>query len=1037
MKYMHSEWKGRLRHWKETLRQDLYLPLGDIKLDGFTTMSHITPDEALKGSFAPIPFGTKWGHTYEYLWLRGLITLPKEAEGRRIVMNLRTGGEATIFVDGKAFGTYRADWVREPHHFLVDNILTPSGKATKQYNILIEAYAGHFFPESPLGGCATGPVLPGAYTDPKKEGERATLESCTYGIWNEDAYQLYLDAEALIQILEQADPESLRADKIASALEQFTLAVDFEQPLEGRIADYKKARDVLRPALQAHNGSTAPVFYAVGNAHLDLAWLWPMAETHRKTARTFGAQLRLLDEYPEYRFLQSQPAAYVMCREHYPELYERIKKAIKGGQWIAEGAMWVEPDTNMTSGESLVRQLVHGKRFFKEELGVDSVVLWLPDTFGYSAALPQILKGCGVKYLVTQKIFWSYNEGDTFPYHYFTWQGADGSKIDTFLPTSYTYRTDPKELCETWNKRVQKRGLDAFLLPFGYGDGGGGPCRDHIEYALRSKDMEGVPKVRMESPTRFFEMMEEDGGPQNTYAGELYFSAHRGVYTSQAAIKKGNRKSELALREAEMWGTLAIRKGFSYPMSRMDAAWKRLLLNQFHDILPGSSIARVYEEARKDHKWIIGEAQAVLSDAQRALTEGEGVTVFNSLSFKREELVTLPEAFAQGAKTTDGAAVPVHKTANGVLALVEAPACGAVSLMPEDVHTKQPVASARLTKDGAVLENELIRAVFNDRAEVVSFTDKQTGREYAAQPMNRLLLFKDVPRLFDAWDIDSNYILQPVEINEPVKLSIREASGLRAVITMERTVSNSVFTQDIILAANSRRIDFKTHVAWNELHRLLKVSFPVAVEATEAINEIQYGYLTRPAHRSRSYDKDRFEVCQQRYSALCDQTHGAAILNDCKYGISQLDNEMQLTLLRAAASPEMRADNGEHDFTYAFTVWEGPFADSPVVREAYALNVPLQAAHGTCNSFSAFSLDKKNVFIDTVKPAEDGSCDVILRLYEAKRGDTNCILNIGAQAAAVWECDMLENKQSQVALQNGQTRLHFRPFEVKTLRIKQ
>lgn len=1037
MKYMHSEWKGRLKHWTETLRQDLYLPLGDISLEGFTTMAHITPDEASKGSFTPVPFGLKWGHTYEYLWLRGAITLPKEAEGRRIVMNLRTGGEATIFVDGKAFGTYRADWVREPHHFLVDNILTQSGKANKQYNILIEAYAGHFFPESPLGGCATGPVLPGAYSDPKKEGERATLESCTYGIWNEDAYQLYLDVEALTQILEQIDPESLRADKIASALEQFSLTVDFEQPLEKRIADYIKAREVLRPAMEAHNGSTMPEFYAIGNAHLDLAWLWPMAETHRKTARTFGAQLRLLEEYPEYRFLQSQPAAYVMCREYYPELYERIKKAIKGGHWIAEGAMWVEPDTNMTSGESLVRQLIHGKRFFQEELGVDSVVLWLPDTFGYSAALPQILKGCGVKYLVTQKIFWSYNEGDTFPYHYFTWQGADGSKIDTFLPTSYTYRTDPKELCETWNKRVQKRGLDAFLLPFGYGDGGGGPCRDHIEYALREKDIEGVPKVHMESPTRFFEMMEEDGGPQHTYVGELYFSAHRGVYTSQAAIKKGNRKSELALREAEMWGALAMLKGFSYPLHRMDAAWKRLLLNQFHDILPGSSIARVYEEARKDHKWIINEAQAVLSDAQRALAEGGGVTVYNSLSFKREELVTLPEAFAQGAKTADGTAVPVFKTANGVLALIEVPACGAVSLVPADANAKQPVASAKLTKDGAILENELIRAVFNDRAEVVSYVDKQTGREYAAQPMNRLLLFKDVPRLFDAWDIDSNYIQQPVNIDEPVKLSIRETNGLRAVLTMERTVLNSTFTQDIVLAANSRRIDFNTHVVWSELHKLLKVSFPMTVEATEAINEIQYGYLTRPAHRSRSYDKDRFEVCQQRYSALCDQTHGAAVLNDCKYGISQLDNELQLTLLRAASSPEMRADNGEHTFTYAFTAWEGPFAESPVVKEAYALNVPLQVASGTLNSFSAFSLDKANVFIDTVKPAEDGSGDVILRLYEAKKGDTNCILNIGIPAATVWECDMLENKQSGVTLQNGQVRLHFRPFEVKTLRMKQ
>ena len=1035
MKYMHSEWKGRIAHWRETLKQDFYIPLGDIPMEGFMTMEHLTPGEAEKGAFAPIPFGTRWGRTYEYCWLRGGVTLPEAAQGRRIAMNLKTGGEATLFVDGKAFGTYRADWVKEPYHFLIDNVLTASGEAGRKYEILVESYAGHFYPQSPLGGCATGPVMPGAYQDPKAEGQRALLETCTFGIWNEDAYQLYLDVETLIQVLEQVDPESLRAGKISDALEQFTLAVDFEQPLEARIRDYRAARELLRPALTAHNGSTAPRMYAVGNAHLDLAWLWPMAETHRKTARTFAAQLRHLEEYPEYQFLQSQPAAYVMCREHYPELYGRILEAIKSGRWIAEGAMWVEPDTNMTSGESLVRQLIHGKRFFKEELGVDSVVLWLPDTFGYSAALPQILKGCGVKYLVTQKIFWSYNEGDTFPYHYFTWQGADGSAIDTFLPTSYTYRTDPKELCETWKKRVQKRDLDAFLLPFGYGDGGGGPCRDHIEFALREKDLEGVPKVEMESPTRFFERMEAEGGPKHTYAGELYFSAHRGVFTSQAAIKKGNRRSELALREAEMWGSLAALSGWEYPLSRMDAAWKKLLLNQFHDILPGSSIARVYVEARRDHQWIISEANEVRDEARQALVKGGGATVFNSLSFEREEVVALPETFKDGAATLEGAPVPVQAVEGGALALVKVPTCGAVSLIPAAAKASAPEASAALTENGAVLENALVRAAFNRDAEMISFVDKATGREFAAGPMNRLKLFKDVPRLFDAWDIDSNYMLQPVAIEGEVKLTVGQARGLRASLRMERRVSNSTFSQEISLDALSRRVNFTTHVEWNELHRLLKVSFPVDVQATDAINEIQFGYMTRPTHRSRLYDSDRFEVCQQRYTALADQTHGAAVLNDCKYGVSQLGSDIQLTLLRAAASPEMRADNGSHAFTYAFTAWEGSFADAPVVREAYALNVPLGVAPGSLQSFSAFSVDDPNVFIDTVKPAEDGSGDVVLRLYEAKRGDTFCRLKLNLAASSVWKTDMLENKQEELTLENGGMPLHFKPFEVVTLRL--
>ena len=1035
MKYMHSEWKGRLRHWVKTLKEDLYLPLGPIDVEGFATMEHLPLEEAQKGSFTPMPAGTQWGHIYEYCWLRGKITLPEAAKGKHIVMDLSTDSEMTVFVNGKSFGTYRAGWVNVPHHYLVDNYLTTCGEPGTTYDLMVEAYAGHYYPESPLGGCATGPVMPGAYEDPAVEGKRARIGSMTYGVWNEDAYQLLMDVETLRMLCEQLDPESLRADKISEALEKFTLVVDFEQPLEERIESYKAAREVLKPVLEAQNGTTAPEFYAIGNAHLDLAWLWPMAETHRKTSRTFAAQLRLIEEYPDYKFLQSQPASYVMCRDHYPELYARIKEAAKGGQWIPEGAMWVEPDTNMTSGESLVRQVIHGKRFFKDEFDLDSVVLWLPDTFGYSAALPQILKSCGVKYLVTQKIFWSYNEGDQFPYHYFTWQGADGSEIDTFLPTSYTYRTEPKEICEVWKGRVQKRGLDAFLFPYGYGDGGGGPCRDHIEYLKREQNLEGMPRMKMAGPTEFFQDMEAKGGPDKKYVGELYFSAHRGVYTSQADIKKGNRKGELALREAEMWGTMAMLGGEEYPLARMDAAWKKLLLNQFHDILPGSSIGKVYEDARRDHKWIISEANDVRDQAFKALAKGDGVTVFNSLSFARTGLVTLPEAFANGAMTADGEEIAVQNTQSGVLAMVTVPPMGAISLIPAVVDNSPVNASAKLTEDGAVLENSVVRAVLNKRGEIVSFVEKWTGREYAAGAMNKLLMYKDVPRLFDAWDIDSNYILQSVEIDEPVTLTVKEADGLRAVIHMERKVLNSTFSQDIVLKAGSRRVDFVTHVEWNELHRLLKVGFPVDVKAIEAINEIQFGYMTRPTHRSRLYDSDRFEVCNQRYSALVDASHGAAVLNDCKYGISQNGNELQLTLLRAGASPEMCADNGVHDFTYAFTAWEGNFMDCPVVEEAYDLNVPLQVAEGACLPFSALVVDEPNVFIDTVKPAEDGSGDVIVRMYEAKRADTNCALGVNIPASKVWVCDMLENKIEEVSLEEGCVKLHFGTFEVKTLRI--
>ncbi len=566
MKLMHSEWQDRVKHWIRTLKDDFYEPLGEISLEAFTTMEHLSPKEAGKGNFLPVSPGYTWGRQWEYGWFRGNFTIPEDTAGKRIVMDLHPGGESALYVNGKSFGTYRASWVDEPHHYIEDNVICRCAKGGERFELLMETYAGHFMPDVSDGWCCTGPVLPGAYTDSAKEGERRVLGKCTYGIWNEDAYQLYMDVETLRMLLTTLEETSLRAAKIAKALEQFTLIVDFEQPREGRTASYKAAREALRAVMEAKNGSSAPVFYAVGNAHLDLAWLWPMAETYRKTERTFAAQLRLLEEYPEYKFIQSQPASYEMCKKYYPELFARVKEAVRKGQWIADGAMWVEPDTNMAGGEALIRQLLHGKRYYKEEFGVDSEVLWLPDTFGYTAALPQILKGCNVKYLVTQKIFWSYNEGERFPYHYFIWEGMDGSQIVSFLPTSYTYRTSPTEVNKVWKERTQLQDLDAFLLPFGYGDGGGGPSRDHVEFAKRQADLEGSAKIKMTGPKEFFHDMEEKGGPKETYVGELYFSAHRGTYTSQAMIKQNNRRSELAMREMEMWSCLAMAGGMAYDL---------------------------------------------------------------------------------------------------------------------------------------------------------------------------------------------------------------------------------------------------------------------------------------------------------------------------------------------------------------------------------------------------------------------------------------------------------------------------------------
>ncbi len=1098
MNVMHSEWRDRIAHWIRTLKDDFYEPLGEIKWEAARTMEELPFDDLGSFSFKPVEPGYTWGKVWEYCWFRGSVILPKEAEGKRIVMKLVPGGESTLFVNGKSFGTHRAEWVWVPHHYIEDNALTTCGHEGDRFDILMETYAGHFYPEAPSGGCATGPVLPGSYQDPLTDGARRQLGVCTYGIWDEDAYQLYMDVDTLSQLLRTLDQSSLRASKIAAALEEFSLIVDFEQDREKRRSTYIKAREALKPALAAVNGSTMPTYYAIGNSHLDLAWLWPMAETYRKTARTFAAQLRLIEQYPDYKYLQSQPAAYEMCRKYYPELLERIQIAIKKGQWIAEGAMWVEPDTNMASGEALIRQLLYGKQYYKEVLGVDSIVLWLPDTFGYTAALPQILNGCGVKYLVTQKIFWSYNEGDTFPYHYFNWEGMDGSKITAFLPTSYTYRTDPSQLDEVWKGRSQVRDLDAFLLPYGYGDGGGGPSRDYIEYALRQKNLEGAPKVKLAGPVEFFEDMEKDGGPVNTYTGELYFSAHRGTYTSQAKVKYNNRRAELALRDMEIWGVFASLQGDSYDIKEAGDCWKELLLHQFHDILPGSGIQRMYIESNERMEKLIHKTTDITRGHIVSLCEPreDAVTIFNSLSFETTRLVELPERFK------DGADIPVQVQGDKVLALVKLPPLGTVTIKSvlnesegedSDNHSiYKNKSTASIQENMIILENSKIRAVLNQKGEITSFILKGSDIEFASSILNRFHIYKDVPRLFDAWDIDSNYKVQEIEGVRDTKAKIIYDKGLKAAVKITGQIGNSSYEQIISLTAESDRIEFETDIDWNELHRLLKTEFATTVHATEGINEMQFGYVKRPTHRSRAYDKDRFEVCNHRYSALCDGGRGAAVLNDCKYGISMNGSSLELTLLRAAASPEMRADNGHHHFTYAFTAWEGSFIDSDVVREGYELNVRpividgyepvLKSSCEGCyenlnvieadtatdvgkltkvlpsyNSHcSLASIDKKNIFLDTIKLSEDGSGDIILRLYEAagaatKARITTCFKGKAYESNMLEEITVLEepsqagddinntvnkeNLEKVTCLGNGILDLDFRAFEVKTIRI--
>ena len=1015
------EWRHRIDRWRQELPRHLYRSLDTVDLSGFTTTEQLSTEEALSRDSTPTPPGTPWGAKWEYGWFRGQVVLPDEASGRRIVLKVDVGAESAVYVDGQAAGA-----IDQQHKEIT---LTMSGVPGTAYAVLVEGYAGHGPRVS-----STGPTPPGRKTVPEPGPTQSVVGESTFGIWEEDVYQLWLDVETLYEVRENVDPESLRVVEIDAGLRDFTLIVDFELPHERMLATVRACRERLEPLLACVNGSTAPTMFAFGHAHIDVAWLWPLAETERKCVRTFSTQLALMEEYPEFKFLQSQPHLYRMVKTHYPKLYQRIQAAVKAGQFLPDGATWVEPDTNISGGESLIRQFIHGKRFYRDEFGVECELLWLPDVFGYSGALPQIMRGCGVRYFSTHKIFWTYNGGDPFPYNTFTWEGIDGSEVLVHLHNDYNSRSNPASIIQRWNERVQKDAISTRLFPFGHGDGGGGPTRDHLEFLRRQRNLEGVPRVRIAPPIDYFEDLEARGIPDARYVGELYFQAHRGTYTSQARTKLGNRRSEFALREAEMWGTAArALRGLEFPAGIVDEAWKTILLNQFHDIIPGSSIHRVYEEAEAAYTDVIQTAGAVADRATAALTDdSRAVTMFNSLSWERTALLPLPEGF-DGATDEAGNPLPTQVMDGQTWVETVVPPCGWTTLRPGR-SASQPAGTLKATP--RLLENDVLRLTFGDQGEITTILDKESGRELTAGPCNRLRMYRDVPSSFDAWDIDSMYPLTPVELDEPASIEVVAAGPLVARLRVTRQLHDSTLIQEVSLRPGSRRVDFHTVVDWQESHKLLKVNFPVTVHANEGVHEIQFGHIRRPNHKSRPFDADRFEVCNHKWTALMEESRGCAVLNDSKYGVDVAGNSINLTLLKSALAPDMSADRGRQVFTYAFYAWNGPFAGSPLVREAYELNCAVTTAPGAAEERSLFAVDAPNVVIETVKPAEDGSPDIVVRAYEAKRTATRCTLTTSLRVVGAAQTDMLENVQRELPCEGAKIDLEFRPFEVKTVRLR-
>lgn len=994
------QWEARLKLWNEALGKRYVKPLMELDTEYFTTYDRLTLKEAMAGQYMKTPAGLKWGNKYEYGWFRTSVALPEEVKDKRIVLSLSVSREMLVFINGAEAGS-----IDKQH-----NLITLTRKAVPGtvYEIYAEAYAGH-------GAIVedVGPTGPDEVTVPDDPGIQVTVGKNYIGIFEEDIFQTHMDYLCLYELMKCLPETSLRRMKIIEGLKQFTYIADFELPYEEMVESIKSARKVLTPLLDCKNGSTAPEFTIFGQSHIDLAWMWPEEETKRKSARTYSNQLALMEEYPEFRFLMCAPTILEYAKELYPELYKRIKEAAEAGKFYPEGAMWVECDTHIPSGESLIRQFTKGRKWFKEEMQADSVMAWMPDTFGFSGNLPQIMRKCGIKYFATQKLLRQDPECEAFPYNIFMWEGIDGTQILSHLYKKNNSQFTPAHLLERWEKdRIQDENIDSMLFPFGFGDGGGGCTRTMLEQARRCKDLEGAPRCTMESPVRFFERC-EDKGVANTYVGELYLAWHRGTLTSQAETKRGIRKAEVALHNLEFLMSKVLTEAEFEPSNlpaeykeckeKLAKLWESLLFCQFHDIAPGTGIHRVHEEAEACLKNISDEVQRLIKSLAAAAYGDVTLCEYNMTGLAKKRGEKLIPAYSSISRKE-----PENENSSGI--------------------------KCENLKDGIRVTNNKFTFVMNNRGEITSFKRLGNDKEYVCGAWNRFLMFKDVNTCYDAWEIGSMYENVPVKLDDAATISVDSTKGNELLITIQRTLNNSPLKQTVYVGENSDRIDFITEIDRSERHKLLKVSFDSEIFANEAYHDIQFGYVKRPTHGSRQGDRDRYEVSQQKYTCVTDGAYGVAVLNDCKYGVNVKQADIRLTITKSALAPDMHADKGMHKFTYSVYAFEGNIAESDLLKEAYDLNNPVMMLPGK-EGDSLVATDKDNLIIESVFPAEDDRA-LILRVYEAMGKETEGSLLPAKEMGSAEEADMMLQNAKNIEISNNRISLKFNPFEIKTIVVR-
>ena len=1006
-------YQERFTEFLHVLKNDIY-PESVPFQTKFSCTDHPVPwSERLDLEYKEIKKGEVWAKEWQSAWFNFSVEVPEEFADKELCLRVHTGSEALLFDDdGNPIFAFTGYTVFDSH-FYRDRMIIGKKEPGTKLNYWAEAAAYSI----------NGIYLPD-YRDQKPQHKHGfyppEMRHMELSVFNSEVWKLMIDLTVMENMMNVETCETRRGMRLLYEINQAIDIYNFNS------ANAEKTRKYLAEKVFSKGAtSTAMDVTCVGHAHIDVGWLWPVAESIRKAARTFSTQLANMERYPDYIFGASQAELYMMIKENYPVLYERIREKVKEGRWEIQGGMWVEADCNLISGESMIRQFLYGKNFFMDEFGYEVRNLWIPDVFGYSASMPQIIKKSGCDYFLTQKISWS--RINKFPHNTFRWRGIDGTEVLTHFPPENTYNAlcTPQQRVEAENRLKENAYLDEFMSLFGIGDGGAGPSEEHLERNERMRNWDGCPKVRYGTAAGFFERLSAHESKLPYWDGELYLEMHRGTLTTQAATKRGNRYCEQALAALEFFASCADIK--DYPVKMIAESYRNLLRNQFHDILPGSSIKKVYDRTEKEYAETLVNCKKEMEKIAARLfeTSPDCCTIVNTLSVPWSGILTLPETW-QGYE-----------------------AIGAEACNGKEIRVKVPPTSFTVIKKGAkkefskktldapILENEFVRYEFAKDGALLSVYDKKAKREILAGRGNVMEMYHDIPPVFDAWEVEIYYKRNKTGVMQGKWLSGTE-DQVSAELNFVYRSEKSIMTQRVVLRPDSARLDFVTHMDWKENHVFLRTGFPTVIRG-RAFFDIQYGQIERATHDNTSWDEAKFEVCGQRYADLSSRDFGLALLNDCKYGYQIKDGSISLSLLRSPKFPDYEADMCEHDFTYSLLPHEGDLENSSVIAEAAMLNrVPYLAEASAAPENFDFPcrINSNGVSLEIIKKAEKDDSRII-RLVELKGRISSAQLQFAKDVKKVSHTNMIEwERGEEVALHDGIAELTLKPYEIVTLRLE-